>query len=391
MKVQVDSDLSQKEGSTVVFEHDGPGGFGDEVAHVQGLSNVFQSTKSIGSVGFMGFGFKTIYKRFQKVSVSDVAGWTFSFHVGENQHSVGPNLRVFSRSWLGAVCPVWDHCVKKPSAPYTTRFEMTLPASTFASTPISKDIEDAFFQDGSCTVMAILASQGLREIKLSTPTFNETRCWTLVSKQHLVTVNERAWDTFSIEFEPSIDALQCLCQARLKNIIAAGGADAVWSRLSRKRHRIVGLVERNSETSLPVCPKQGGQLFATLPIQARIPLGMAIQAEWLLDLSRSGLRDLESNAWQRSIVDHIADVVAEFCSSIPTKYASSNASVAAAFRIISASDFGSGPGAVNIRDPSWMSLLRRKLEGVQFLPVISDGGISSPRFSVRALVNFLRA
>jgi hypothetical protein len=68
---------------SVIFQHDGPGGLGDDPKHVRGMSNVFQSTKSVGSVGFMGFGFKTIYKRFQSVKVTDISGWRFSFRVEE--------------------------------------------------------------------------------------------------------------------------------------------------------------------------------------------------------------------------------------------------------------------------------------------------------------------
>eukprot|EP01126_Amoeba_proteus_P017580 TRINITY_DN18544_c0_g1_i1.p1 TRINITY_DN18544_c0_g1~~TRINITY_DN18544_c0_g1_i1.p1 ORF type:complete len:129 (+),score=4.91 TRINITY_DN18544_c0_g1_i1:48-434(+) len=54
----------------VSFEHDGQA-FGNGDHHVKGMSNIFQSTKSIGSIGFMGFGFKTVYKRFKRVEVSD--------------------------------------------------------------------------------------------------------------------------------------------------------------------------------------------------------------------------------------------------------------------------------------------------------------------------------
>jgi len=78
-RVLVDVALGQA--PQVTFQHDGPGGLGDDARHVRGMSNIFQSTKTVGSVGFMGFGFKTIYKRYQTVSVSDINGWSFRFHV----------------------------------------------------------------------------------------------------------------------------------------------------------------------------------------------------------------------------------------------------------------------------------------------------------------------
>jgi len=69
------------ETDSVVFQHDGPNGFGPDTTHIRGMSNLFQSTKSVASVGFMGFGFKTLYKRFQVVNVSDINGWSFTFNV----------------------------------------------------------------------------------------------------------------------------------------------------------------------------------------------------------------------------------------------------------------------------------------------------------------------
>eukprot|EP01122_Echinamoeba_exundans_P013507 TRINITY_DN5905_c0_g1_i1.p1 TRINITY_DN5905_c0_g1~~TRINITY_DN5905_c0_g1_i1.p1 ORF type:complete len:699 (+),score=147.81 TRINITY_DN5905_c0_g1_i1:345-2441(+) len=109
---------------------------------------------------------------------------------------------------------------------------------------------------------------------------------------------------------------------------------------------------------------------------------MAIQAEWLLDLSRSGLRDLDSNAWQKSIVEHIADLVATFCAAIPSKYAASPEAIISAFKIVSSSDYSNpANNAINLRDGAWLSLVRKKLEGVNFLPVISDAGSNITRFS----------
>jgi hypothetical protein len=74
---------------------------------------------------------------------------------------------------LGAVTPQWDDSILPPSAPYTTRFELSLVTASTKGISIEADANDAFFSSsiGSevqvAPVLPILATQGLTEMKIS--------------------------------------------------------------------------------------------------------------------------------------------------------------------------------------------------------------------------------
>lgn len=327
--------------SSAVFLHNGPGGLGTTDTHVRGMSNVFQSTKSVGSVGFMGFGFKTLYKRFSKVSVSDNVGWKFEFAVPEelvnlqgrsspepgSTQTENETIELKSRGWIGAVCPTWNDEIAEPPAPFTTRFEMTSLVSTTLSHPINEDISEALFS-GDMIALAVLATQGLKSLKIEDKRGEETvvRLFTLSyvgDKDGLVTViqsspttEKHTFRTLCSSFKPNNAATRALAQARLKNILQHHkNVDRVIDDI-RKTYRALGLVGIDNEGS-PIV--QRGQLFATLPIRSFVPFGMSIQADWLLDLSRKGLRDVETNPWQQLIVQQIAKLIADWLVDIPSR------------------------------------------------------------------------
>lgn len=327
--------------SSAVFLHNGPGGLGTTDTHVRGMSNVFQSTKSVGSVGFMGFGFKTLYKRFSKVSVSDNVGWKFQFAVPEelvnlqgrgspvpgSTQSETETIELKSRGWIGAVCPTWNDEIVAPPAPFTTRFEMTSLVSTTLSHPINEDISEALFS-GDMIALAVLATQGLKSLKIEDKRGDETvvRLFTLsyvAEKDGLVTViqsspttEKHSFRSLCSSFKPNNAATRALAQARLKNILQHHkNVDRVIDDI-RKTYRALGLVGIDNEGA-PVV--QRGQLFATLPIRSFVPFGMSIQADWLLDLSRKGLRDVETNPWQQLIVQQIAKLIADWLVDIPSR------------------------------------------------------------------------
>lgn len=93
-------------------------------------------------------------------------------------------------------------------------------ASNFGAIALEKDVEEAFFQDGSLTVLAILASQGLKDVRLKLSPDSPWKVWALSVKENQILVNERLWDSLSVEFKPSDEALQCLCQARYDGALA---------------------------------------------------------------------------------------------------------------------------------------------------------------------------
>ena len=102
----------------LIFQHDGQSPITKK--DVEGLSQVFRSTKGAASVGFMGIGFKSVFRRFGEAWVSGW-GWTFRYKVPQEQ---GEEYGDLQRDMLGAVIPQWDDTIEAPIDGFTTRFEM---------------------------------------------------------------------------------------------------------------------------------------------------------------------------------------------------------------------------------------------------------------------------
>jgi len=190
---------------------------------------------------------------------------------------------------LGAVTPSWDPKVPAPSSPYTTRFILSQLTSSTKNISIDADIVNAFFVeevqrssspsadamdveqpteasntpivvdfDNVSPVLGILATQGLKELKLTWKGVEHTYALglpstKLVAVQHTSksikdasassTTDSIKWNLYSVEFTPPSPMMQALCQARLKNILAAQrGAngvipqsiEAIWSKVGQK-------------------------------------------------------------------------------------------------------------------------------------------------------------
>lgn len=136
--------------------------FGDTAKHVTGMSNIFQSTKTLGSIGFMGFGFKTVYKRFTRVDISDTCGWKFYYDVGydafilfprsltcdsEKEIKLTETMSIYSRNWLGTVIPKWDNAIQPPESGFTTKFTMRNVPNENMSIPLVDDFIDMLADD----------------------------------------------------------------------------------------------------------------------------------------------------------------------------------------------------------------------------------------------------
>lgn len=378
---------------SLVFLHNGPGGLGQNEKHVRGMSNVFQSTKSVGSVGFMGFGFKTLYKRFTQVFVSDSIGWKFkfevpelllSFHNFQGNNFVGTpindleDISLKSRSWIGAVCPEWSDHITAPDDAFTTRFELTSLVTATLNTSLYEDVQDALFS-GGMTALAVLGSQGLRKLKIvdeTNPTASRQFALDVADgsttvTQTLPTPQSLSWTTLRCDFTPDAPATQALAQVRLKNILQHHTQlDTVISDI-RKPYSVLGLVPLDEKDGLP--REISGQLFATLPIRCFLPFGISIQADWLLDLSRKGLRDVETNLWQQAIVKQIAKLLATWLARISSLGDVERISRAFALFGCNSTSMNSIP----FKMTSFGKWILEELGDKAIFPVLSSGNISS--------------
>ena len=349
-------------GDALIFQHDGKHPL--EEQDVVGLSKVFRSTKGASSVGFMGVGFKSVFGRFREARIS---GWDWAFRYEINQ-VVGETYGDRQPDLLGAVVPIWDDAIAAPDSGFTTRFEMR--RLTDAQANLKSDLA-YFLSDDDQTPLAILAASGLKRLETA------GRVWELsVSKESDGSLQAAAawedenlhWQLFPVRFKPSKEAIARFLEHRRIQPLAKD-QERTYKEAARSR-RVLGVLPLDRD-GMPAPPRQG-QVYATLPTEVTLPFGIHINADWLLNISRTGLREIEDNAWQRDIADRIADVLARFLKWV----ARPGSTAGAAKQAFSALDCPSSDGTNGLEmllaEERWLSRLRTKLKDAAVLPVWAE-------------------
>ena len=351
-----------EDNEALIFLHDGDCPL-DERA-VEALSKVFRSTKGATATGFMGVGFKSVFRRFREARVSGW-GWTFRYEitqtVGERFGDIQPNL-------LGAVVPIWDDAIAVPDAPFTTRFEMRR-RNADSGTDLRADLA-RFLPDDDPALLAILAGSGLKRLEA------DGRRWDLdVSRDSDGTLEvaalsedeSRRWLLFSVDFDPSKEAIARFLERRR---IQPSEADRkqVYADAARPR-RLLGVLPLD-DVGTPVPPARG-RIYATLPTDVTLPFGLHINADWLLNISRSGLWEIEDNPWQRGIVDCFADLLRVFLHWI-ARTLSDAATAKPAFKVLAPPSPGASSLEALLAEEHWLSKFRTQLEDAAVLPVWTE-------------------
>ena len=83
--------------------------------------------------------------------------------------------------------------------------------------------------------------------------------------------------------------------------------EQVYAEVSKPRE-VLGVLPLDDEGK-PAPPKRG-RIYATLPTDVFLPFRIHVNADWLLNISRGSLKDIEDNQWQREVADRIADLLA---------------------------------------------------------------------------------
>ncbi|MCW8137931.1 MAG: hypothetical protein KIT58_03410 [Planctomycetota bacterium] len=269
------------EGDRFVLEHDGSEPI--EARHVEGMSKLFRSTKGATTVGFMGIGLKSVFKRFRALGVCGF-GWSFKFEVGT---VVGKVFGDVQPDLIGAVLPVWTDGLSTPSSGFTTRFELS--GLSEPDRPLSQDLGHVL--DNAKAVLAALAWRGLRELRLG------EEVWTLegtggegvVSAVSGSTANPVRWRVFPHAYRPSAEAIKKFLE--LRRLQPESGREVEFADTARReRHAL--LVVPIDKDGVPVATGRG-KVYATFPTQATLPFELHLNADWLLGISRTGLRELE--------------------------------------------------------------------------------------------------
>ena len=332
---------------------------------VEGLSKVFRSTKGAATVGFIGIGFKSVFGRFRQAQVSGW-GWTFRYEM----HVVtGERYGDVHTDPLGAVIPIWDDSIPDPEANFTTRFEL--------SDRIDKDMDlrsdlAHLFPEDDLTLLAILAASNLRRFKV------DGRVWNLgiddVRKDGNCAASARSgdrvqqWRLFPVRFEPSPAAIRRFLEHR-RIWPTEENREEIYATAARPR-TVLGVLPLDDE-GVPL-PLRRGQVYATLPTKVTLPFGLYINADWLLNISRTGLGEVEDDPWQRDIADCIADVLLSFVSWIARTFSTPDATRAAFAALASPSQESKGLEAI-LAKPRWLTRLRDRLEDAEVVPVWTDG------------------
>ena len=348
-------------GDALILQHNGDRSLDEK--DVEGLSKVFRSTKGARSVGFMGIGFKSVFIRFQEARIS---GWGWKFRYGIAQ-VIGEKYGDVQRDLLGAVVPIWDDTIAAPEHGFTTRFEMR--RRTDEGTDIASDLV-RFLPDDDRSSLAILAMSGLKRLEL------DGRIWELgVGEEQdgnfevtALSENEnRLWRVFPAQFKPSREAIACFLEHR-KIRPTQDDREQVYADAARAR-RVLGVLPLDND-GIPSPPTRG-HVYATLPTEVTLPFGFHINADWLLNISRSGLREIEDNPWQRDIVDKIIDILERFLHWSADTH-SQPVAAKAAFKALREPSSEVGGLESLLAEERWLSKLRDRIENAEVLPVWTE-------------------
>ena len=353
--------LTGEDGDALIFQHNGDRSLDEE--DVVGLSKVFRSTKGARSVGFMGIGFKSVFIRFHEARIS---GWDWKFRY-EIKRVIGEQFGDVQRDLLGAVIPIWDEEISPPDSGYTTRFELRQRMDN--ETTLETDLAQ-FLPEHDRASLAILAMSGLERLQI------DDRIWELGVSEDcdgtceataLSETENRLWRVFPMEFQPSKEAIACFLEHR-KIQPAAGDREQVYADAARAR-RVLGVLPLDNDGF--AAPPPRGRVYATLPTEVTLPFGLHINADWLLNISRSGLREIEDNAWQRDIAGTIADILRHFLvwsANTHTKRVAAKA----AFKAIGQPSSEVGGLESLLAEESWLSRFRDQLQAAAVIPVWTE-------------------
>jgi hypothetical protein len=108
---------------------------------------------------------------------------------------------------------------------------------------------------------------------------------------------------FSADYQPSPSAIARFLEHR-QLLPRAGDKERVYQEAGKKRE-VAALCELElPEKDFPGPPARGSA-FALLPTGVTFPIGLHIQADWLLVVSRRELMQFEGNPWQQEILQQI--------------------------------------------------------------------------------------
>ena len=355
--------------SVLVFEHDGAA---FEEHHVRGLCSRGLSTKGAGNVGFMGIGFKAVFQSYECVDVSS-GPWRFRLCVNEEVGEYDDR----QRDWLGCVSPTFVDTISEPSPGMQCRFVLHKRLVRLGS--INEDIAHVLAPD--LLVLALLARRGVEAVE-----WNDQR-WVLSESESILdeertrvvldaldesTGEIKQWILFSATYQPSKAAIGRFLEHRQIRPTPAE-KEKVLGEARRKRTVEVFCPLDDAGTPLP--PKRG-QAHALLPTGETVPLGLHVQADWLLNTSRRELMEVETNAWHQEILARLPSLLRAYLQWLTQLPAMPDKRLAECYAVLPAWDETDGAFGAYLSNPSFRDGLAAALADLPFLPVRRDEGVA---------------
>jgi hypothetical protein len=370
---------------SLVIEHDGLA-FNEE--HVEALCVRGMSKKGAGTVGFMGIGFKAVFQSFECVDVSS-GPWRFGFRVSEVIGEYGDR----QRHWLGCVLPEYSASIAPPSEGMTCRFFLHHRLDRLG--PISDDVTKVLSPD--LLVLALLARRGVQEVEWAGEHWNLAQTEEAVDAQttrvvltahHNGNGGTRAWVLFSARYQPSRAAIARFLEHRQIQP-RPEEREAVYA--EAQRERTVEVFCPLDEHGVPQPPKHG-QAYALLPTGVQVPLGLHVQADWLLVTSRREIMEVETNEWHREILAKLAGLVRAYLSWITTIPDVPEPQLTESYAVLPDWSETEGAFVTYLQDPGFRESLTAALGTLAFLPVRTASGLrfATPT-NARLLPSVMRA
>ena len=280
----------------LTFEHNGKP---FEASNVYGLCTKGLSPKGAGTVGFMGVGFKSVFHRYERAAVSSGV-WRFFLEVPVQREERYNDSHL---DWTGCFLPRWLEGMETPSPGMNCRFVFTGRRGG----AIADDLAQVLGPDGA--LLALLAWRGVRQLHWA------DRQWALESdptplgdreRRLIITARDQQgasqrWVLFERQYQPSKEAIAAFLTHRSIRPSTAE-RERVYEEAARLRQAALFCPLKDGR---PEPIEERGLVYSMLPTNVTTPLGMHLQADWLLNTSREELIHRDNNAWHEAIRDQI--------------------------------------------------------------------------------------
>jgi hypothetical protein len=308
-------------GSTLQIWHDGRE---FSPLDVFGLSSVGFSAKSGRTIGFMGVGFKAVYKRYGRVRVRDRT-WAFKFEEpSADERAARRGDGSAANGWV--LMPNWDTSAKRAAALESgCEFSLELPRGGRAA--IAQDLAvlphtlPPLLGRTAQIGQAARAARGA-EIAPFSLTWGPRSLKVRLDSEYKFAVGDN-----------SISG-----QAQMVRVAAESGQEQHWMFVTRSFRQDSAAIEAFAQHTRKTYPSdqqeefcvffevddrglpkppttqtgasrsRNGVIHSTLPTKLFVPMGAHVQSSWLLSIDRMDVQALTDNAWNAGLLNQLPRV-----------------------------------------------------------------------------------